>query len=156
LDTARLTSAVVVALIAAAVKEILIVSFATQSQPQVSEALPLAAEQAVDITLVLERTQDNPGFFGSPAFPSLTARRLAWSPGNRPLGAALHAKLIVVDARVALVGSANLTGKGLEDNLECGVLIRGGEQPRAIRDYIWSLHHRGELAIADSNGGIRP
>ena len=41
----------------------------------------------------------------------------------------MHAKILVVDRRIALVGSANLTGHALERNLECGVLIRGGPVP---------------------------
>jgi putative cardiolipin synthase len=36
----------------------------------------------------------------------------------------LHAKLIVADERIALVGSANLTDKALAGNLELGVIIR--------------------------------
>jgi phosphatidylserine/phosphatidylglycerophosphate/cardiolipin synthase-like enzyme len=57
----------------------------------------------------------------------------------------LHAKIIVVDDRVALVGSANLTGRAMGDNLECGILIRGGKQPRAIRDHVVSLYMAGRL-----------
>ena len=32
-----------------------------------------------------------------------------------------------------------------EDNLECGILIRGGPHPRAIRDHITGLHAAGSL-----------
>jgi cardiolipin synthase A/B len=48
----------------------------------------------------------------------------------------LHVKVIVVDDRIALVSSANLTGCVMEANLECGILIRGGPHPRAICDHI--------------------
>jgi len=64
---------------------------------------------------------------------------------QRPPGAALHAKVIVVDDRIALVGSANLTGRAMEANLECGILIRGGPQLRAIRDHIAGLRAAGIL-----------
>lgn len=148
-ETLRLTSAVVVDLIGEAASELLIVSFAAQSEPHVVDALQGAAGRSVDITLVVERTEDNPGFFGSPAFTGLRARRLAWSAHARPRGAALHAKLIVVDARLALVGSANLTERGLDDNLECGVLLRGGDQPRAMRDHVFSLWRKGVLEAVD-------
>ena len=37
----------------------------------------------------------------------------------------LHAKLVVVDRRYALVGSANLSLRGLMDNHELGVVIEG-------------------------------
>jgi cardiolipin synthase len=61
------------------------------------------------------------------------------------VGAALHAKVIVVDDQVALVGSANLTSRAMESNLECGILIRSGPQPRAIRDHITGLYAAGLL-----------
>jgi cardiolipin synthase A/B len=38
-----------------------------------------------------------------------------------------------------LVGSANLTSRAMETNLECGILIRGGRQPRAIREHVMQL-----------------
>ncbi|HET9899321.1 MAG TPA: phospholipase D-like domain-containing protein [Streptosporangiaceae bacterium] len=37
--------------------------------------------------------------------------------------ATLHAKLVAADERIALLGSANLTGKALAHNLEVGVII---------------------------------
>lgn len=91
-------------------------------------------------------TQDNPSYTASGApFPSLDVLRLHWPASSRPSGAALHAKIIVVDDRVALVGSANLTGRAMDDNLECGILIRGGREPRLIRDHITGLYEAGYL-----------
>jgi phosphatidylserine/phosphatidylglycerophosphate/cardiolipin synthase-like enzyme len=78
-------------------------------------------------------------------FPGLTADRLRWPANRRPPGASLHAKIIVVDDVVALVGSANLTGRAMESNLECGILIRGGPQPAAIRAHIMDLRARALL-----------
>jgi cardiolipin synthase len=40
-------------------------------------------------------------------------------------GAALHAKVIIADRRVALIGSSNLSKSGLLNNHEIAVLIRG-------------------------------
>lgn len=42
---------------------------------------------------------------------------------SRRLGS--HAKFCVADAAVAYVGSANLTGPGLGEHIELGVLVRG-------------------------------
>jgi hypothetical protein len=78
-------------------------------------------------------------------FPGLDAFRLHWPADSRPPGASLHAKIIVIDDRVALVGSANLTSRAMETNLECGILIRGGPQPRAIRDHTVGLYAAGSL-----------
>jgi hypothetical protein len=48
-------------------------------------------------------------------------------------------------ARSRLITSANLTSRAMETNLECGILIRGGPQPRAIRDHITGLQAHGYL-----------
>ena len=133
----RLTLGVVADLIAEAEREILVVSYATAPGPAVREALVNAADRGVEITLLLERTVDNPAFgsHGEP-FPGLRARRLCWPAKLRPAGASMHAKLLVVDRRTALVGSANLTGAALERNLEAGLLIRGGTLPGRLVDHL--------------------
>jgi len=145
--SARLTSAVVVDLIKSATIEILLVSFATHSEPSVAAALHAAADAGGSITLLLERTADNPTYSGdSNPFPGLAARRLAWPSGQRESGSAsMHAKLLVVDRRVALVGSANVTGHALAYNLECGLLVTGGPTPRRLHNHVDSLAERGCL-----------
>jgi cardiolipin synthase A/B len=146
ISTSRLTAAAVIDLISEARRELLLVSFATQTEPGISAALDAASGRGVSIMLLAERHADNHSYSqAAKPFPDLTAIRLHWPAAERPQGAALHAKIIVVDDRVALVGSANLTGRAMEDNLECGILIRGGKQPRAIRDHVMSLYMAGRL-----------
>ena len=146
ISSSRLTAAALIELINAARSEILLVSYATHSEPSISTALSAAAARGVVVTLLAERHEDNPSYtaFGAP-FPGLDALRLRWPARSRPPGASLHAKIIVVDDQVALVGSANLTSRAMESNLECGILIRGGPQPRAIRDHITGLQAAGLL-----------
>jgi cardiolipin synthase len=145
-SSSRLTAAAVIELINAARSAILLVSYATQTEPQISAALSAAVARDVAVTLLAERHADNP-LYSSDAtpFPALDVLRLHWPSPNRPPGAALHAKIIVVDDQVALVGSANLTSRAMESNLECGILLRGGPQPRAIRDHIMGLYAAGLL-----------
>ena len=145
-SSSRLTAAAVIDLIGMARAEILLVSYATQTEPSIRAALSAAIARGVAITLLAERHEDNPSYTaaGTP-FPGLNALRLHWPASSRPPGAALHAKIIVVDDQVALVGSANLTSRAMESNLECGILIRGGPQPRAIRDHITELLATGVL-----------
>ena len=148
-EPSRLTAATVTDLIGQARREILIVSYATHSEPAIEAALAAAAGQGVEITILAERHADNPGYTatGTP-FPGLQARWLRWPASRCPVGAALHAKILVVDQRLALVGSANFTGRAMESNLECGILIRGGPQPGAILDHIAELRARGYLEQA--------
>jgi cardiolipin synthase A/B len=144
--TSRLTAATVIGLIEEARQEILLVSFATHTEPLIGRALGAASARGVTITLLVESHADNPAYVaaGTP-FPGLDAIRLRWPAADRPYGAALHAKVIVVDDRIALVGSANLTSRAMEANLECGILIRGGLPPRAIRGHIAELRAAGSL-----------
>lgn len=138
--TGRLTSETIVDMLDSAQREILVVGFAVHDEPRVTRALQAAAHRYVEITLVLERSDDNPGYSGpTKPFGDLDATRLAWPRDQRPAGAALHAKVLVIDRRWALVGSANITGRAMQSNLECGIVIRGGHQPAAICAHIDSL-----------------
>lgn len=142
----RLTSAVVVELIGQAIEHVLLVGYAVQNEPSVSTALHGARARGVTVTLLLERPADNIQFRGTAVpFPGLDAVRLCWPMGTRPPGASLHAKLLVVDGSAALIGSANVTGAALGKNLECGLLIRGGDTPRALRQHVTDLRNERHL-----------
>jgi len=133
----RLTVAVIADLIDEASQELLLVSYATFPEATVLQALANAVGRGVAVTAVLERSADNARYVGSEdPFPGLAIRRLYWPGHLRPAGASMHAKLLVVDRRTALVGSANLTGAGLDKNLECGILVRGGPVPGEIVAHI--------------------
>ena len=143
----RLTVAVLADLISEARSEILLVSYATFPDAEVRAAMGAAAAKGVRVTTLFEREADNPHYSGhADPFPQLAARRLYWPGEHRPPGAAMHAKILVVDRHTALVGSANLTGPGLEKNLECGLLVRGGRVPGEIAGYILGLKdlHEGQ------------
>jgi cardiolipin synthase len=145
--TGRLTAATIVELLGKARREILIVSYATYTEPTIAAALEAATGRGVEVTILAERHEDNPNYSGvSMPFPGLHAVRLRWPGHRRPAaGSAMHAKIIVIDDRIALVGSANLTSRAMESNLECGILITGGREPRAIRDHIMDLKWLGVL-----------
>ena len=139
-NVGRLTSAVIADLIGEARSEILLISYATFPDAEVRAALSAAVERGVALITLLERREDNPNYEGgSDPFHGLAARHLYWPGHERPPGAAMHAKVLVVDRRIALVGSANLTGPGLEKNLECGLLVRGGQVPGEIAAHILGL-----------------
>lgn len=136
----RLTLAVVADLIDEAERELLLASYATVPGGDVRRALQAAADRGVNLTLLLERPEDNAKFHGhSDPFPGLSAQRLAWPAGARPPDASMHAKLLVIDRRTALVGSANLTSHALERNLECGLLVRGGPVPGLLAEHLLTV-----------------
>lgn len=146
-DTGRFTSQVIVGLIEEAQAQLLLASYATNPDERTLNVLSAAARRGVNITVLQERHEDNPGYHsGFDPFANLPIRRLTWPADHRPPGSSLHPKFIVVDDRVALVGSANLTGRALDTNIECGVLLRGGNHPKAISDHVWSLVRAGVLS----------
>ncbi|MBA8792844.1 phosphatidylserine/phosphatidylglycerophosphate/cardiolipin synthase-like enzyme [Friedmanniella endophytica] len=133
----RLTLAVVAGLIDEAESEIVLVSYATLPSVEVRDALRRAVARQVNITTLLERSVDNPSYSGSSnPLGNLPHAALAWPATERPLGASMHAKILVVDRKSALVGSANLTGYGVERNLECSLLVRGGHLPAALAKHV--------------------
>lgn len=143
----RLTLAVVADLIDEAAHELLLASYATVPGISLRQALDAAVDRGVTVTLLLERSIDNPKFQGQgDPFPGLAARRLVWPAAARPTGASMHAKVLIVDRRTALVGSANLTGHALERNLECGLLIRAGNVPGLLVDHLLTARGLEELS----------
>lgn len=147
--TSRLTSAAIVELVDAAESEILLLSYAMHSEPMLSRALSRADDRGVSITLLAERGGDNPNFHGpSTAFTHVSARRLRWPADRRPTGASLHAKVLVVDRTIALVGSANVTGSAMERNLECSVLLRDAVAASDIVRHIDQLIATGILTVS--------
>jgi cardiolipin synthase A/B len=148
----RLTLSVIIDLITSAEHELLLVSFAAHSDPHLLEALDKAASRGVTITLLLERPEDNPSYesWSGVPFETVDAVRLAWPASERASGASLHAKFLVVDDRVALVGSANLTSRAMEDNLECGLLVHSGPTARALREHVERLTEQGALQVVQS------
>ncbi|MGH2847367.1 MAG: hypothetical protein ACRDL0_15320 [Thermoleophilaceae bacterium] len=54
----------------------------------------------------------------------------------------------LADEDTAFVTSANLTGLGLDENIELGLLVRGGPTPRRIARYVRGLMAEGVLARA--------
>lgn len=147
----RLTSSVITEVIRDASKSLLIVSFAAFGVTDVVRELTNAAARGVHIDLVLERTTAQGGTLhgsldASAAFEAIrgSANFWVWPADRRPVingsRAALHAKLIAADERIALVGSANLTGKALVSNLELGVILRDPAVARHItRHFQWLM-----------------
>lgn len=71
--------------------------------------------------------------------------RLHWPAAARPDHASLHAKVLVIDGRSAMIGSANITGAALARNLECGLVVRCGPVPVSIAAHVRRLVRLGVL-----------
>ena len=152
----RATSAVLTDVIAEAKHELIVVSFAAYKVADVVEALRSAADRKVTVRLVLESVADSNGKLTHDAKLAFDAipddvEFYVWPAERRatPAGshAAMHAKCAVADGRIAFVTSANLTGAAMTENMELGLLVRGGDVPRRIAAHFRALIGSGDLRI---------
>jgi phosphatidylserine/phosphatidylglycerophosphate/cardiolipin synthase-like enzyme len=144
----RLTRAVLVDVIRTAAERLVIVSFAAYKVALVVEELAAAAARGVDVRLVLETAETSGGRLATDAADAFSSLGAAvsfwiWPSEQRPSlpagAAALHAKAAIADDHTALVTSANLTGHGISENMELGLLVRGGSVPRRLADHFTQL-----------------
>lgn len=150
--TTRLTGAAVTQLIGSARRELLVVSYAAHRSARLVGALAAASKRGVRVDLVLEESTN-----AADAFSGLAGQVgiWQWPAGQRGAGgkAALHAKVIAADRSEALVGSANLTGRALNDNIEVGILLR---DPRAVGRIVAHfrslMRDKGPLYRLDGSG----
>lgn len=142
----RLTYAVLLEVIGSARRKLTLFSFAAYKVPNVSAGIQDAVTRGVDVRLVLDDATD-----AKNAFTSLgdRVRFLCWNPTDQQPGQkppSMHAKCALADDHLAFVTSANLTGKALEENMELGLLVRGGAVPRRLAAHFDSLINTGVLA----------
>lgn len=150
----RATSAVLAEVIDEARKRLVVVSFAAYKVADVVHALSAAAGRGVDVRLVLESAVESKGKLthdAKEAFDALgdvvsfyvwpSELRISKGGGH----AAMHAKCAVADRRTAFVTSANLTGAAMTDNMELGLVVRGGDVPKRIAGHFDTLMADGVL-----------
>lgn len=150
----RATSAVLAEVIEEARKSLIVVSFAAYKVATVVEAVRAAADRGVDVRLVLESVVESKGRLTHDAREAFEALGGAVSffvwPAELRVSqggghASMHAKCAVADRDTAFVTSANLTGAAMSDNMELGLVVRGGDVPRRIASHFDALIVAGIL-----------
>jgi len=155
----RRTRSVLFELVRGANARLLLVSYAAFRQDDLVEELGAAAARGVQIRLVLESAASSRGRLdedAAGAFRALAgvAEVLEWPADLRGDGKAagvLHAKVVVADARVALVSSANLTAAALDHNMELGLVVTGGDIPRRLDEHFAELRAKRILRVVEPN-----
>jgi cardiolipin synthase len=136
----RQTLGVLLQVVKASRERLVVVSFAAYKVAKVVEALLTASDNGVKIAVVIDEGTD-----AANAFTALAgvAELYCWPAAGTvlPNGATvrMHVKAAVADDHTALVGSANLTGQALSENMELGLLVEGGEVPRRLDAHFRSL-----------------
>jgi phosphatidylserine/phosphatidylglycerophosphate/cardiolipin synthase-like enzyme len=150
----RSTRAVIETLVSNATTSLVLMSFASYKVDDVADSLSAACDRGVDVALILETRDDSGGDLtvdAAHAFAVLDGRGrfYRWPLEARHAyfaeTARLHAKCIVADRARALITSANLTGAGINDNIELGVLIESGPLPARLDDHLRLLIAGGVL-----------
>lgn len=142
---ARMTAAVFEEVLDAARHRLLVVGYAHHASSGVRGRLAQAARRGVDIDMVFEEKTGALESFSALAEAGQGRVRLwRWPEHARGAdgNASLHAKVIAADRDLALVGSANLTGRALRHNIETGVLLRDPVQVRRLVGHFDALMGR--------------
>lgn len=151
----RLTAAVLHELVTSANDRVLLVSYAAFTLAELAADLEAAVGRGCEVDVVFETEEDSAGAYSGPQSRPFGAvsgiRRWRWPAAVRNAGAVLHAKLLVIDRRRALVGSANLTPRALTANLEAGVLIGDEDLAIDLDAHIRRLIADGTLVSAEQN-----
>ncbi len=142
----RQTYGVLMEVIQSACERLLLVSFAAYRMKDVTQAILEAAHRGVEVRIVVDEATD-----AADAFTDLSGEvaLFTWPlaqrdlVGNKP--ASMHAKVAVADEHVAFITSANLTSAALSQNMEMGVLVRGGDIPARLQRHYDGLIAGGVL-----------
>ncbi|MCX4092081.1 DISARM system phospholipase D-like protein DrmC [Nocardia sp. alder85J] len=145
----RATAHVLTELIERADKELLLATYSAKPHAQLRDTLAQAIRRNVRTVIVVETLQGAAGAISGDepalAFDGIGAELWHWPPGARDKGAKMHAKLAVADRRELFVTSANLTQSGVGQNMEAGLLIRGGSAPQRAAEHLTALKAAGVL-----------
>lgn len=146
----RPTAAVVHELIASAQSDLTLATFSAGSVGDLLSALDGRRRDGVKIRLLLETPKsdgsgpDCPAVFSS-LIPYVNA--LHWPRVSRPNHdwTSMHVKILIRDSDAVLVTSANMSGSAMRDNMELGVLIRGGDTATRLRAHFDDLETHGVI-----------
>ena len=143
--SARRTEQALLQVINAAEQTLFITSFVAYDVSTIVKALNAASDRGVAISMLLELSQDHGGSITFDAMGKMrtlvpAARLYAWRDKTDPFSdGRVHAKVAVADGRMCFITSANLTGHAMEQNMEAGVLLTGGQIPKLLLDHLQAL-----------------
>ncbi len=143
--SARRTEQALLQVIGAAEQTIFVTCFVAYDVSTIVKALNDATARGVSISMLLESSQDHGGSITFDVISKMrklvpSAKLFAWRERDIPFtNGRVHAKVVVADGDVCFITSANLTGHAMEQNMEVGVLLTGGQIPRLLHDHLQAL-----------------
>ena len=139
-------------------RRLFIVSFVAYRVDSVERALLEAVRRQVGISILLEPSEEHGGSLSHDSVKSLgsispSVHFYEWqhdqSEHEGSSSGVVHAKCAVADETIAFITSANLTTAAMERNMELGVVVKGGELPRALHQHLEALIETGVLGKID-------
>jgi len=143
--SARRTAQALLQVIGAAQQTLFITSFVAYDVSTIVKALNDASTRGVSISMLLESSQDHGGSMSFDVIGKMrtlvpTAKLYAWRERSAPFAdGRVHAKVAVADSDLCFITSANLTGHAMEQNMEAGVLLTGGQIPKLLQEHLQAL-----------------
>lgn len=147
----RTTAEALIDIVTGATRELLLTTYSARPYEPLLVALYAAHTRGVTIDIVVETLAGArsalSGNEPAAAFTDIPGVRLwHWPREQRPTESAkMHAKIAVADRHTLLVSSVNLTESGVENNIEAGIIIRGGHAPPRFAEHIDELRAGGIL-----------
>lgn len=152
--SARRTEQALLQVIGAAKQTLFVTSFVAYDVSTIVKALNDANTRGVSISMLLESSQDHGGSISFDVIGKMrtlvpSAKLYAWRERAAPFAdGRAHAKVAVADDHLCFITSANLTGHAMEQNMEAGVLLTGGQIPKLLHDHLQALVDAGLLSRA--------
>lgn len=143
--SARRTEQALLQVIGTAKQTLFVTSFVAYDVSTIVKALNDASIRGVSISMLLESSQDHGGSISFDVIGKMrilvpSAKLYAWRERAAPFAdGRVHAKVAVADGDVCFITSANLTGHAMEQNMEAGVLLTGGQIPKLLHDHLQAL-----------------
>lgn len=143
--SARRTEQALLQVIGAAKQTLFVTSFVAYDVSTIVKALNDASTRGVSISMLLESSQDHGGSISFDVIGKMrmlvpSAKLYAWRERAAPFAdGRVHAKVAVADGAMCFITSANLTGHAMEQNMEAGVLLTGGQIPKLLQEHLQAL-----------------
>lgn len=159
--SARRTEQALLQVIGAAKKALFVTSFVAYDVSTIVKALNDASIRGVNISMLLESSQDHGGSITIDVIGKMrtlvpAAKLYAWRERTAAFAdGRVHAKVAVADGTICFITSANLTGHAMGRNMEAGVLITGGRIPKLLHEHLQALIDMKTItAISDNDKSL--
>ena len=143
--SARRTEQALLQVINAAKHTLFVTSFVAYDVSTIVKALNEASLRGVDISMLLEASQDDGGSISFDAIGKMkalvpNAHLYTWRDHCEVFSQGrVHAKVAVADRHTCFITSANLTGFAMDRNMEAGILLSGGNIPQMLEEHLRAL-----------------